>query len=315
VQDSLESQFGGLIGAGGAHAVGQMIASGQHGGHGVFATVASFVGLLLGATGAFLSLQQALNAVWQVGPDPKQGGVKPFIMKRLLSLGMLMGLAFLLVVSLAVSTVLSAIGNALGGAGAVMQVVTIVVSIIILGVLFAAMFKYLPDGVVPWRAVWVGGLTTAILFEIGKFVIGLYLGHSKPGSAFGGASALAVLLVWIYYAGMLVLFGAEFTQHWALAHGHEVQPKKGAIRIEREEHPVRGGDEAPSAKGRMSPPKTSRDGSVEPSAALIPSRVAAVNGLGSKARPARLGDLLVSVLVLAAARVLALHVAGRTRDT
>jgi membrane protein len=239
VQRALESQFAGLVGAGGAAEVRQMIASGQRTSHGLVGTVLGFAGLIAGATGAFLSLQDALNAVWQVGPDPKQGGIKRFLAKRLLSLGMVMGLAFLLVVSLALTAAISAFGNALGGAGIAMQIVTFAVSLGVLAVLFAAMFKFLPDANVAWRSVWIGGIATAVLLEIGKFAIGLYLGHSKPGNPFGAASAFAVILVWIYYAGMLVLFGAEFTHHYATARGDALRPKKGAVRITREEQIVR----------------------------------------------------------------------------
>jgi uncharacterized membrane protein YqjE len=121
----------------------------------------------------------------------------------------------------------------------VMQIVTLLASTAVLSVLFAAMFKFLPDAIVRWRSVWVGGVATAVLFELGKFGIGLYLGRSNPGNAFGAASALAVILVWIYYVGMLVLFGAEFTQHYAESRGHAVEPKKGAVRVEDEERIVR----------------------------------------------------------------------------
>lgn len=233
VKDALESQFAGVVGSGGASTVSSMVSSGQRAAHGVFTTILSIGGLILGATGAFLSLQSALNAVWEVGPDPKHGGIKSLILKRVLSFGMVLGLAFLLIVSLAVSAALGALGKMIGDAGIVMQIINVVVSIAILAVLFGAIFKFLPDATIPWRSVWVGGIATTVLFEIGKFVIGLYLGHSNPGNAFGAASALAVILVWLYYAGMLVLFGAEFTQHYARSRGHAVQPKKGAVRIER----------------------------------------------------------------------------------
>jgi membrane protein len=239
VQTALETQFGGLVGSGGASQVRQMVASGQQTSHGAIGTILGIGGLLFGATGAFLSLQSALNAVWEVKPDPKEGGIKRFMMKRLLSLGMVMGLAFLLVASLAITAAVSALGRGLGGTSVVMQMVTLLVSVAVLAVMFAAMFKFLPDAVVPWRSVWVGGVATAVLFEIGKFGIGLYLGHSNPGNAFGAASALAVILIWIYYAGMLVLFGAEFTQHYARSRGHAIEPKKGAVRVDDGERIVR----------------------------------------------------------------------------
>src|SRR5436190_6782129 len=235
IQTSLETQFGGLVGSGGASEVRQMVASGQHVTHGIVASVVGLAGLLLGATGAFLSLQSALNAVWEVKPDPKQGGIKRFATKRLLSFGMVMGLAFLLVASLTITAAISALGKALGGAGVVMQTVNLLVSLAVLSVVFGAMFKFLPDATVGWRSVWVGAIATAFLFELGKFVIGLYLGRSHPGNAFGAASALAVILVWIYYAGMTVLFGAEFTQQFARSRGHGIEPKEGAVRVERRE--------------------------------------------------------------------------------
>lgn len=248
IQHSLETQFGGIVGAGGAAQVRQMVSSGQNVTHGVFATIVGLGGLLLGATGAFLSLQAALNAVWEVKPDPKKGGAKRFVTKRLLSFGMVMGLAFLLVTSLAITAAIGAIAGALGGAGSVIQIVNLIVSVSVLSVLFASIFKFLPDAVVLWRSVWVGGFATAVLFEVGKFVLGLYLGRSNPGNAFGAASALAVILVWIYYAGMLVLLGAEFTQHYAQSRGHVIDPKSGAVRIERAEHIVQ--TETDEAKGR-----------------------------------------------------------------
>ncbi len=232
VQHAMESQFAGVLGPDGARTVREMVASGQQTGGGVIAVVLGTAGLILGVTGAFLALQDALNAAWQVGPDPTQGGVKRFITKRLFSLGWVMGLGFLLVVSLAFTAALSALGTTIGNS-VVMQIAGMVLSVAILAMMFAAIFKVLPDAVVPWRAVWVGGFATAVLFDVGKFALGFYLGRSHPGNAFGAASTLAVILVWIYYAGMLLLFGAEFTQQFAESRGHESRPKKGAVRIER----------------------------------------------------------------------------------
>jgi membrane protein len=234
VQHALETQFAGIVGEPGARQIHQMVAYGQataDGGR--VATVGSLVGLLLGATGVFLSLQEALNRVWEVKPDPNQGGVRNFILKRLLSLGMVLGLCFLLAVSLALTAAISSLGGALGGSirPAVMQVVDLVMSWVVLTLLFAALFKVLPDAKVAWRDVWVGGAVTAVLFVAGKFVIGLYLAGSKPGDAFGAASALAVVLVWAYYAGMILLFGAEFTREWATARGSGIEPRKGAVRV------------------------------------------------------------------------------------
>ena len=239
VQRSLESQFAGMMGDSGGRQIHEMMVRGNKASEGGLGAITSVAGLLLGATGFFLSLQNALNRVWEVKPDPEQGGVRQFIMKRLLSFGMLLGLGFLLAVSLALTAAVSALGGAMGGGlpKPVMYVVELAVSFAVLSLLFAALFKYLPDATAAWRDVLVGGAVTGFLFVVGKFAIGMYLGRSNPGDAFGAASALAVVLVWTYYAGMILLFGAEFTQQWAKRRGSGIEPKSGAVRvIEREEH-------------------------------------------------------------------------------
>ncbi|HEV7590806.1 MAG TPA: YihY/virulence factor BrkB family protein, partial [Longimicrobium sp.] len=181
-------------------------------------------------------LQTALDRAWEVKPDPRAGGIKNFIFKRVLSLGMVLGIAFLLLVSLALSAMLTAVGGAIGalipGASAVVVgILQTVISLAVITLLFAAIFKVLPDAVIAWRDVWVGAFVTAVLFEVGKWAIGLYLGHSNPGKAYGAAGALAVILVWIYYTAMIVLFGAEFTQTWAVRRGSGIRPEEGAVRV------------------------------------------------------------------------------------
>lgn len=232
VQRALETQFAGLVGSDAGRAIHEMIRQGDRAGdRGVLATILGTAALLFGATGAFIQLQTALNRAWEVKPDPTRGGIRNFIGKRLLSLGMVLGIAFLLVVSLAMSAAVSALGSSLTFIPApALLAVNFVLSLAIFTLLFAAMFKILPDAEVQWRHVWVGAGVTTVLFVLGKFLIGLYLGRSEPGNAFGAASALAVILVWIYYAGMILLFGAEFTQAWAKKKGAEVRPEKGAIR-------------------------------------------------------------------------------------
>ena len=249
IQQALESQFAGMMGESGAAQIHTIITQADRpGSGGLFATLASVGGLLFGATGAFLQLQGALNRAWEVKPDPAQGGVMKFITKRLLSLGMVLGIGFLLAVSLALTSAVSAVGGALGGgiAEPPLHVLNFVLTFAVLALLFSAMFKVLPEAEVAWRDVLVGGGVTALLFVAGKFAIGLYLGRSSPGDAFGAAGALAVVLVWAYYSAMILLFGAEFTQQWAKQRGGGIEPEKGAVRvIESEEH-VRTGE--PGAK-------------------------------------------------------------------
>jgi len=235
VREALTGQFQALMGGDVAQQVQTMMMSAEEktaSGSG-FRLVLSIAGLLFGATGAFVSLQTALNQAWEVQPDPKSGGIKNFIFKRFLSLGMVLGIAFLLLVSLAVTAGLSAAGDALfGGMGeTVAQVLNFVLTFAVISLLFAAIFKVLPDAKVGWRDVWVGAVATALLFVIGKQLIGMYIGTSDPGSAFGAAGALAVLLVWIYYAAVILLLGAEFTQAWMKFHGRTIEPEEGAVRV------------------------------------------------------------------------------------
>lgn len=255
VQRALETQFAGLVGSEGARGLQEMIASADRpGGGNVFRTIISVAGLLFGATGAFIALQGALNRAWEVKPDPKQGGVKTLITKRIFSMGMVLGLGFLLAVSMALTAVISAVSERMGG-GALQPLayaIELVVSLAVLSLLFAATYKLLPDAQIRWHDVWVGAFVTALLFVAGKFGLGFYLGRSEPGSAFGAAGALAVILVWVYYAGLILLFGAEFTQRWAESRGRGIQPEKGAVRVEEHEVTKPAGLAAKGRAGKQS---------------------------------------------------------------
>ena len=268
VQRALTGEFGSMMGDDVGSQVGGMISSAQGRTEQTGWRLALGIGgLLFGATGAFVSLQSALNKAWEVKPDPKQGGIKNFVMKRVLSLGMVMGLGFLMAVSLALTSVLSAAGGAIFGGlpEAVGHVLNFVLTFAVLTLLFAAMFKILPDAKVNWRDVWVGGAVTAALFVIGKFLIGFYIGRSDPGSAFGAAGALAVLLVWIYYAAVIVLLGAEFTQAWIKQRGGRIEPEEGAVRIvERKEQIDSSGQRTVESEGHEMPERHGNEQSREP---------------------------------------------------
>ncbi|HEX6559611.1 MAG TPA: YihY/virulence factor BrkB family protein [Longimicrobiales bacterium] len=228
------SETQGMLGADGARLIGNIIEQAHMPGGGAMAVI-GVVMVVIGATGAFVQLQDAVNTAWEVKPDPKQGGVKAFIGKRLLSFGMILVIGFLMLVSFVVSALVSALGDMLrgylGGSGELIaHIVQIVLGLGITWVLFALMFKYLPDAEISWRDVAVGAFVTALLFTVGRFAIGLYLGHNKSTSAFGAAAALAVLLIWVYYAAMILLLGAEFTEAWARRRGG-IRPEAGAVRI------------------------------------------------------------------------------------
>lgn len=237
VQRVMEGQAASLIGADAAGQIHEIIArANRPGGNGPIAFVLGLVGIIFGATGVVMQLQAALNRAWEVGPDPDGGGIVRFVLKRGISLLMILAVAVLLLASLILSTMLSAFGqvisDALGGLPAIaLSAFDLLVSLIVITPLFAVLFKFLPDARIQWRDAFVGGLMTAILFVVGKFAIGLYLGQSNPGEAFGAAGALAILLVWIYYSGIILLLGAEFTQAWATKKGARIEPAKGAVRL------------------------------------------------------------------------------------
>lgn len=249
VREALHGQLGALMGQSGGDEIRTIMEKAQETktpdtGRPVAASL-GVATLVLGATGVFGQLQAALNKAWEVKPDPEQGGVKSFLVKRIFSFGMVIAIAFLLLVSLALTAAISAVGGMLGrlmpGVGEVLlHVLNFVVSFGVITLLFAAMFKIVPDAEVAWKDVWVGAVVTGVLFMIGKYAIGFYLGRSNPGEVYGAAGSLAILLVWIYYASMIVFFGAEFTQTWAEQRGGGVTPEKGAVRVVQEERHVRG---------------------------------------------------------------------------
>jgi membrane protein len=206
---------------------------------GQFGIVSRIVGgaiLLFSATGLFAQLQYALNRAWDVKPDPKQGGVWRFITKRLLSFSMVLVVAFLLLVSFVLSTIIDELialvqgGTPEGMALALGIVLNSLATFAVATLLFAAMFKLLPDAKISWRSVWFGALFTALLFVIGKTLIGWYLQHSDLGSGWGSAAASMIgVLIWMYYSSLILLFGTELTQAWASEYGHGIQPEEGAV--------------------------------------------------------------------------------------
>jgi membrane protein len=253
IRGQLELQMGALMGPTATEQIRTILQQVHNPGSGaLIPTLLSIAALILGASGAFGQLQVALNRAWEVAPDPQQGGLKAFLLKRVFSFGMILSVAFLLLVSLVLSAALSAFGGALGGmlpagvSATLLQVVNQAVSLIVVTALFAAIFKVLPDATVAWRDVWVGAAVTAVLFVVGKFAIGFYLGRSNPGEAFGAAGSLAVMLVWIYYSSMILLYGAEFTQAWAEGRGGGIAPERGAVRVVQEKKEVREGRPAPA---------------------------------------------------------------------
>jgi membrane protein len=215
------TQLRGLLGDDGAAAVQGLLESASEPEEGVFATIVSIALLLLGATTVFAELQSDLDRIWRAEAKPLSG-LWSFLRARLLSFGMILVLAFLLLVSLVLSAALSVLGKWWGGWfegwAVLLEIINFIAAFAITTGLFALIYKFLPRAEIAWHDVWIGAAVTALLFAVGKFLIGLYIGRSSIASGFGAAGSFVVLLVWVYYSTQIFLLGAEFT--WVYAHEH-----------------------------------------------------------------------------------------------
>jgi membrane protein len=223
VQGMIVAQLAGLIGQQGANLIQGLVAAASDTDKGLIAGLISFFVLLVGATTVFAELQSALDRIWHIPPSEKPQGLWAILRARLLSFGLILGLVFLLMVSLAVSAAVAALGaltsELMHGAEALLQLLNLAVSLGTTTLLFAMIFKLMPSTPIAWRDVWVGAFATAILFEVGKLLIGLYIGKSSMTETFAAAGSLVVLLAWVYYAAQIFLLGAEFTKVYADDHG------------------------------------------------------------------------------------------------
>jgi membrane protein len=219
-----------LVGEEQGAALQAMIASADAPAAGIWASATGLVMLLVGATGLFAALQDALNAIWQVQPVPGRG-LWGIVKGRFLSFALVLASAFLLLLSVAADTVLAALGGPWGFERSTWpgQLIHLAASFGVITLLFAMIYRWLPDAVIDWRDVWLGSAITALLFNAGKFLIGLYLGRTAAASAFGAAGSLAALLLWLYYSAQLFLFGAELTKACAMRFGSGIVPRANAM--------------------------------------------------------------------------------------
>jgi membrane protein len=235
---ALTDQLRGLLGDAGAEVARTTVQNADRPSAGVVATVVGVVALLFGASGVFGELQGSLNTVWDVKPKPGRG-VWGVVRDRFLSFGMVLVVGFLLLISLVISTLLAAIGDHLTGLApgvpVLMQVANFIISFLFVTGLFALIFKFLPDAKVAWRDVWFGAAVTAVLFTVGKYAIGMYLGKAGVVTPFGAAGSLVAFVVWVYYSGLIVFFGAELTQATAEFAGRRIEPTANAIPADKEE--------------------------------------------------------------------------------
>jgi membrane protein len=228
VRGEIVGQIGGVVGHEGAVAVQAMLQGASKPSSSILATIVGIITFFLGATGAFLELQTALNTIWRVKPKGTGSWLRVLLMQRLISFGLVVAVGFLLLTSLLVSAALAAVhrymGDAYPGVAVLWEALNVIISLGVITLLFAMVYKVLPDVELAWSDVWVGGLVTAGLFTIGKSLIGLYLGTSGLSSSYGAAGSVVVLLVWVYYSSQIILLGAEFTREYVAQFGRRPPP-------------------------------------------------------------------------------------------
>ena len=239
------AQFQGLVGQQGAEAVQTMIQNANKPATGIVATVLGIITLLFSASGVFGELQSSLNEIWDIKPKPSKG-IMDTIKQRFFSFSLVLGTGFLLLVSLVLSAALAGfygvIERYFPGMGIIGTILNFLISLLVTTLLFAAIYKLLPDAEITWKDAFIGATATALLFSIGRYLIGLYLGRASVGSAFGAAGTLVVLLIWIYYSAQILFMGAEFTQVYAnrlgsriaaeVEHGADVLPDAPKPQVE-----------------------------------------------------------------------------------
>jgi len=231
-QGTIFEQLNRLVGADTAAQLQEIIKNASLSGKKGIALIVGIVTLLIGATTIFGEIQDSINSIWGLKQKPKVGIMK-LIQTRLLSFGLIGSLGFLLLVSLAATTVVESIGGRIqnylpSGTVVVFYIINLLLNLSVITLLFAIIFKVLPDAKIKWKEIWPGAIATSVLFLIGKFLISLYISKSDVGSTFGAAGSLVILLVWVYYSAMILYFGAEFTQAYALNKGAEIVPDKFA---------------------------------------------------------------------------------------
>ena len=227
VQGQLTDEISRALGSDAAESIKTMIIETQSNGKSTMATIIGIGILIFGATGVFYHLQLSLNEIWQIKPDNDTGFFK-MLLDRARSFAFILVIGFLLLISFMVTTAISALNNYIKSILPdvivyIAFILDIIVSISIITVLFALLFKYLPDAKIKWKTVWIGSLITAILFVLGKFLMGLYFGEANPGSTYGAAGTIVLILLWVSYSCLILFFGAEFTWVYAKRYGLGIQ--------------------------------------------------------------------------------------------
>ena len=244
VTGRLYGELEGLLGPDAATTLQEIVSNAYSTGDTLWASILSIATLVFTATTVFATLKSSLNRIWEIEARPSNS-ILGFIFTRLLSFSFVLGLGFMLMVTLIVNTIIigfmDKIASLLPALGPVVLAVTSwVLSTAITAVIFALLFRYLPDAKARWKDIWAGAIFTAILFGLGRFLIGFYIGNSDFGSTYGAAGALVTLLVWTYYNSQILFLGAEFTATWAKRRGFPIRPDDNAVRIIKEVRKVDG---------------------------------------------------------------------------
>lgn len=239
VEGRLFDQLQGLIGPQAAMQIQNILGNAQQTHATMLGAIIGFIILFIGATGVFTEIQSSINFIWSVRAKPKKGWLK-YLLNRLLSFSLVVGLGFVLLVSLILNALLTLLSDSLTRKFPHFPVglFNLANSLIILTVitcLFAVIYKVLPDAVISWKDAWIGSIFTAALFLLGKFLIGYYLGKSNLGVTYGTAASIVIILAWVYYSSLILYFGAEFTKIYALHSGAGIRPKQTAVFIIKRE--------------------------------------------------------------------------------
>ncbi len=228
VQGEISAQIQSALGAETAESIEDIIAKSSEAKTSIWATIIGFITLIIGSTGVFGELQTSLNQIWEVKVVAKKKWLKT-IKNRLFSFGLVLSIGFLLLISLLLTTALEALSGYINRLlpdfmVVVFHILNFIISFGVITVLFALIFKVLPDAKIRWRDVWIGAVVTGLLFVLGKYALGIYFAKANPGSAYGAAGSIILIMLWVSYSCMILFFGAEFTKQYAVAHGHEIQP-------------------------------------------------------------------------------------------
>jgi membrane protein len=237
IEGTIYGQIANFVGKDAALQIQQTIRSAALSNQAGFATVVGLITLVIGATSVFGEIQDSINSIWKLKAKPKKGWLK-ILINRLISFSMVVCLGFLLLVSLLINGLMDAFIHKLTEMFPGTKVFTVysfnmLITFLITSFLFAIIFKFLPDAKIKWKHVRAGAFTTALLFLIGKFLIGYYLGHSKLSSAYGAAGSVIVILLWVYYSAIILYFGAEFTRAYAVQTGSQIYPNDYAVWVQQ----------------------------------------------------------------------------------